>query len=237
MRTRASGRRRSTRVPARGISTVADSGARLEGERALVFEREAEARTDGTRERLLRAAAEVIQESGWGAASVGAIAERAGVAASALYRHFPSKAELFVEVLGAVTRREVAAMQDAADAAESFIERFEAVVATYAGRALRNRRLAWALVYEPVDPLVDAARLAYRRDYRENMAGLLREGIEAGAIPPRDANLAAAAVVGIIAETLVGPLSPIAGDTASEKELVVAIVEFCRQVVGLAARG
>ena len=46
----------------------------------------------GTRARLVRAAAEVIQEGGWGSASVGAIAKRAGVAAGTLYRHFPSKA-------------------------------------------------------------------------------------------------------------------------------------------------
>ncbi len=35
-----------------------------------------ETEAQGTRERLLRAAADVIQEGGWGAASVGAIAER-----------------------------------------------------------------------------------------------------------------------------------------------------------------
>ena len=190
----------------------------------------------GTRERLLRAAAAVIQEGGWGSASVGAIAMRAGVAAGTLYRHFPSKAELFVEVFRAVSQREVAAMRAASTHARSVPERFEAVVATYAGRALRNRRLAWALVYEPVDPLVDAERLAYRRDYRENMARLLREGIEAGAMPPQDADLAAAAVVGVIAETLVGPLSPVAEVTRSEGDIVAAIVSLCRRVVGLSAR-
>jgi len=189
--------------------------------------------TEGTRVRLLRAAAAVIQEGGWGSASVGAIAMRAGVAAGTLYRHFPSKAELFVEVFRAVSQREVAAMRAASAHELSVPERFEAVVATYAGRALRNRRLAWALVYEPVDPLVDAERLAYRRDYRENMAGLLREGIAAGAMPAQDADLAAAAVVGVIAETLVGPLSPVSGVTRSEEEIVAAIVSLCRRVVGL----
>jgi AcrR family transcriptional regulator len=191
---------------------------------------------EGTRERLLRAAATVIQEAGWGSASVGAIAMRAGVAAGTLYRHFASKAELFVEVFRAVSEREMAAMRDASARARGVPERFEAVVATYAGRTLRNRRLAWALVYEPVDPLVDAERLAYRREYRENMARLLREGIAAGAMPPQDADLAAAAVVGVIAETLVGPLSPVAEVTPSEAEIVAAIVALCRRVVGLPVR-
>ena len=57
-----------------------------------------------------------------------------------------------------------------------------------------NRRLAWALVYEPVDPLVDAERLVYRRDYCDRMAGLLRLGVATGELPDQDAPLTAAAL-------------------------------------------
>jgi AcrR family transcriptional regulator len=195
-----------------------------------------DAPAEGTRERLLRAAAEVIRESGWGVASVGAIAERADVAAGTLYRHFASKAELFVEVIRAMSERELAAMHGASARERRGPERFEAVVATYARRALRNRPLAWALVYEPLDPLVDAERLIYRRNYREGMAALLRQGIAAGSIPKQDADLTAAAVVGVIAETLVGPLSPVSNDTHSEDDIVAAIVTLCRRVVGLPAK-
>jgi AcrR family transcriptional regulator len=191
---------------------------------------------EGTRERLLRAATEVIQESGWGAASVGAIAERAGVAAGTLYRHFTSKAELFVEILRAMSRSELAAMHAASRRERDVPSRFEAVVATYARRTLQNRPLAWALVYEPVDPMVDAERLVYRRTYREGMAALLRQGIAAGTIPEQDADLTAAAVVGVIAETLVGPLSPISSDTHTEADIVTTIVTLCRRVVGLPRR-
>jgi AcrR family transcriptional regulator len=190
----------------------------------------------GTRERLLHAALEVIQEGGWGGASVAAIAECAGVAAGTLYRHFASKTELFVEIFRAVSQRELAAMSGASGRAGNVAARFEAVVATYARRALHNRRLAWALVYEPVDPLVDAERLAYRRTYAAHMATLLQKGIDDGTLPAQDADLAAAAVVGVIAETLVGPLSPVAHDTPSEDEIVAAIVAFCRRVVGLDPR-
>ena len=40
-----------------------------------------------TRQRLLRSAQELIEEGGYGAATVIAIADRAGVAAGTLYRH------------------------------------------------------------------------------------------------------------------------------------------------------
>ena len=203
---------------------VAPSGGRAGGE---------DLQGASTRDRLVHAAAAVIQEGGWGSASVGAIAKRAGVAAGTLYRHFPSKAELFLEVFRAVSEHEMVAMRAAQGVVTGIGERFDAIVATYAGRALRNRRLAWALVYEPLDASVDRERLAYRRAYCDGMAALIREGIAAGAIPRQDADLAAAAVVGVIAETLVGPLSPVATASTPEDEMVRAIVTFCRRVIGL----
>ena len=185
-----------------------------------------------TRERLLGAAREVLERGGYATASVVAIAERAGLSAGALYRHFPSKAELFVEVFRVAAEGELTALNTAATRTESYSERLEAVVATYARRALHNRRLAWALVYEPVDPLVDAERLVYRRSYCRSMAALLRRGIAAGEFPEQNPELTAAALVGIIAETLVGPLSPIGGEAVSEAEIVASLLRLCRRAVG-----
>src|SRR5438132_2429785 len=107
-----------------------------------------------TRERLLRAARELIEEGGYGAASVVAIAERAGVAAGTLYRHFSSKEELFVEVFRSVCDREVRAMQSAAQRMPpeaSHVDRLETVLSTFAERALRQPRLALARVAQPAD--------------------------------------------------------------------------------------
>ncbi len=186
-----------------------------------------------TRQRLVDAARELLEEGGYAAASVQAIADRTGVAAGAMYRHFPSKAELFVEVFRDAARRDLAAVEEAASS-QSCIARLEAAVAAHARGALRHRRLAWALLHEPVDPLVDAERLVYRRTYCRNMAGLLRQAIAAGEIPEQNVEFSAAAVVGAIAEALVGPLSPIAGQMTSEEEIVATLVRFCRRSVGAA---
>jgi AcrR family transcriptional regulator len=191
----------------------------------------AEPRRAGTRKRLVQAARQLLEEGGYGAASVQAIADRAGVAAGALYRHFASKAELVVEVFREAAQRDLAAMRAAASSG-GCIERLEAAIATFASRALANRRLAWALVYEPVDPLVDAERLLYRREYCRHMAALLRQGIATGELPRQDAELSAAALVGAIAETLVGPLSPIAEGIAPKKAVIAPLVRFCRRSVG-----
>jgi AcrR family transcriptional regulator len=188
-----------------------------------------------TRERLLRAAQELIEEGGYAAASVAAIAERAGVAAGTLYRHFDSKEDLFVEVFRAVCSGEERAMRAAsADLASArAAERLEEVLATFAERALRNPRLAWALIAEPVDPLVDAERLAYRSRYAAVIAEGLRAGIAAGELPEQNVELTAAALVGGCGEALVGPLSPVASESRpSDAEVVAALRRFVRRAVG-----
>jgi AcrR family transcriptional regulator len=184
-----------------------------------------------TRERLVAAARHLLEEGGYAAASVQAVADHAGVSAGALYRHFASKAELVVEVLRDGAKRDLAAVDEAA-AAGGCIERLEAAVAAHARRALRRRRLAWALLYEPVDPLVDAERLVHRRTYCRHMAGLLRQAIAAGEIPEQNVELSAAAVVGAIAESLVGPLSPLGGQIVAQEDIVATLVRFCRRSVG-----
>ena len=190
-----------------------------------------------TREKLLAAAQDLIEEGGYGAASVIAIAGRAGVAAGTLYRHFPSKEELFVQVFRSVCDRELVAMRAASEAmpaGASHVERLVTVLATFAQRALRRPRLAWALIAEPVDPLVDAERLAYRARYSGLAAQALRAGIAAGELPQQDVAFTAAALVGGCGEALVGPLSPLAGSRPSGAEILPALRMFVRRAVGAA---
>ncbi|HWF35193.1 MAG TPA: TetR/AcrR family transcriptional regulator [Solirubrobacteraceae bacterium] len=191
--------------------------------------------TAGTRERLLRAAQELIEEGGYGAVSVLAIAERAGVAAGTLYRHWPSKGELFAELFRVVCDRELTAMEAAARSApgSSPVEAIQAVLITFAERALRNPRLAWALIAEPVDPLVDAERIAYRREYARRLVDGLRAAIAGGEIPDQDVELTAAALVGGVGEALVGPLSLVAGPPAPPTgEITEALRAFVARAVG-----
>jgi AcrR family transcriptional regulator len=188
----------------------------------------------GTRDRLLHAAHELVEEGGYAEASVAAVAERAGVATGTLYRHWPSKGELFAELFRSVCDREVAAMEaaGAALAGRPAATRVEGVLATFAERALRNPRLAWALIAEPVDPLVAAERLAYRREYARRLVDGLRDAIAAGELPAQDVELTAATLVGGVGEALVGPVSPLAGATPDLDEIVSALRTFARRAVG-----
>jgi AcrR family transcriptional regulator len=187
---------------------------------------------EDTRTRLLRAGIEVLEAGGYAAASVAAIAKRADVATGTLYRHFPSKADLFVELFRAIGDAELVAMADAAATTRSAADELDAVIATFAGRALSRPRLAWALVYEPLDASVDAERLRYRRRYADRLAQFLRERVECGELPDQDPDTTAAALIGGIVEALVSPLSPVAGGNADPDAVIVALTAFCRRAVG-----
>jgi len=189
----------------------------------------------GTRERLLRAARQLIDEGGYGATSVLAIAERAGVASGTLYRHFASKEDLFVELFRDVCDHEdraIAAALNGLGQGPPATDVVEQIVGTFAQRALRNRRLAWALLAEPVDPRVDAERLAYRARSTERIEAVLQRGIDAGEIPEQNVSLTAAAVVGACGEVLVGPLSPLGDGQPGAEEVVTSLRAFVRRAVG-----
>jgi len=192
-------------------------------------------RGSATRERLLNAAAELLEEGGYAAATVAAITARSDVAAGALYRHFSSKAELFVEVFRTAAERELAALYEATAGTGTVVEKLEAIVREFTQSALDKPRLAWALGYEPVDPLVDAERLTYRRTYRRRLAELLRVGVASGELPEQEIELTAASLIGAISEALASPLSPVRDVDVSAEEIVSSLSTFCRRAVGAGA--
>ena len=73
-----------------------------------------EARRAETRERIVSAALDQLAEGGYASASVQAVASRAGVATGSVYRHFPSKADLFTEVFRRASQREIDVMHEVA---------------------------------------------------------------------------------------------------------------------------
>jgi AcrR family transcriptional regulator len=142
-----------------------------------------------------------------------------------------------VEVFRLVCAGEERAMETAAAALgpdAGAVARLEAVLLTFARRALRNRRQAWALLAEPVDPLVDVERLAYRSRYARLVAVGLADGIRSGELPEQDVALTAAALIGGCGEALVGPLSPVAGGGPEPEEIIAGLRTFVRRAVGAA---
>lgn len=183
------------------------------------------------RDRILQAVRAVVDEVGFHGAQVATVAEAAGVATGTVYRHFPSKGELFAEALALNAQHEVDVVAAVAQADGAPSARLADALRVFARRAVRARRLAWAMIAEPAEPEVDAARLTYRRAFSDVFERLIREGIAQDEFPPQNAQASAACLMGALSEGLIGPLAPEAGSLPDTRALIEQITAFCLQAV------
>jgi AcrR family transcriptional regulator len=181
----------------------------------------------------LAAAAALAAEAGINAVQIAPVAERAGIAAGTVYRYFPSKTDLVAALVATVSQREIGAMRRAADAAPGPLSAIAAAVTTFAARALREPRLAFALLVEPVDADADPARLEYRKALCVELARRLQAAIAARALPEQDVAVTAPALLGAIMEGLVGPLATPAQDDAKMRDAVQTLTLFVLRAAGV----
>jgi AcrR family transcriptional regulator len=198
-------------------------------------------RTDNVRRKLaarhqaiLAAARALASEGGIAAVQIAPVAERAGIAAGTVYRYFTSKTDLVTELVNELAQSEIAALNKAAEAAPGPLSALAAAVAAFGARALATRRLAFALIAEPVEREADAARVKYRKSLAGAFEIRIRAAVAAGHLPAQDAAASAQAVVGALIEGLIGPLAPQSGDDpAKQRATVQALTLFALRALGV----
>jgi AcrR family transcriptional regulator len=185
------------------------------------------------RECIMRAARRLIARGGFRAAQITAVAATAGVSTGSIYRYFPSKATLFIEVLNAAVAHEIEVLQQFADSGGGARARLQRAVESFARRALEGRNLAYAFIAEPIDAEVDSERLRCRRRFAAVFAQLLRAGVGSGEFPAQDIEVGAACLVGAFTEALITVIAPGAKPTPprARARLVAAISGFCLRAV------
>ena len=106
---------------------------------------------------ILDAALEVFAEEGYRAASIDQIAGVAGISKALIYEHFPSKAELHVDLIR-VQAADLFERLAASAGEEPGPARLESGLAAYFG-FVEERRDAWRLLFrEPSDPRIAEIR-------------------------------------------------------------------------------
>lgn len=159
-------------------------------------------KSETRRQALLQAAAAVFQETGFERASMSEICLRVGYSKATLYSYFPSKEELFFEVVIEATEAEFQATHEALDptladitqALEGFGQRL--LLLLYSPQVQAVRRLVVA----------EAGRSELGRKCYElgpvrsaaEVAGFLRQAMELGKLRPADPRLAALHLKGLL---------------------------------------
>jgi AcrR family transcriptional regulator len=181
---------------------------------------------------ILRAARSVVMDGGFGALQMNAVAAAADIAVGTIYRYYASRAELCAAIVSVVSQREVDVLSGIAAAEGSPTQKIRDAVGTFAARAMRGRRLAYGLIFEPIDPEVESTRLKYRRAIAQVFGGIIREGIAAGEFRDQDVDIASACVVGGFMEGLIGSLAPDTGGAkARADEIAREIADLCLAAV------
>lgn len=191
-------------------------------------------RLAGTRESILRGATEVLSESGYAGCTMSAVGARAGVGTGTIYRFFAGKGELFAEVFAYVSSRELDRAREAAMAVvdgpgeRRTAAAIVAAVDTFCRRAFASPRLAYALIAEPVDPLVEAQRLEFYAGHADVYAAMITDGIAAGELVQQDPRTTGAAIVGAVSGALIAPLAR--GDV--DHTVIDALRAFVERALG-----
>ncbi|MFI7009501.1 TetR/AcrR family transcriptional regulator [Streptomyces sp. NPDC050145] len=120
----------------------------------------------------LRAARELLEEDGSAGLSLRAVARRAGVSATAPYRHFADR-EALVSAVAAQGYVELAESLAAAHPAPSSPDELAAVAVAYVRFALDHPALFRAMFAEPCDP-ADAERAAATAAITEYVHAIVR---------------------------------------------------------------
>ncbi|KRG45141.1 AcrR family transcriptional regulator [Stenotrophomonas pictorum JCM 9942] len=191
-----------------------------------------EKRLAGNREAILAAARRLVAAGGYRNAPITAVAAEAGVSTGLIYRHFPSKAELFVEVLTAAVEHELEILEAIADEPLPAAQRLQRAVASFVRRAMAGPGLAYAFIAEPVDPDVEAERIRCRRLFGDVFKRILEDGVRSGELPAQDLDVSAACIVGAFTEALVGPTAPSREGLRDGEHLVTAISALCLRAAG-----
>jgi AcrR family transcriptional regulator len=181
---------------------------------------------------ILRAARTVVMDGGFAALQMNAVAAAAGIAVGTIYRYYASRAALCAAIVSAVSQREVDVLAAIADAEGSASQKIRDAVKTFVARAIRGRRLAYGLIFEPIDPEVESTRLKYRRDIARVFERIILEGIATGEFRGQTVELSATCVVGAFMEGLVGVLAPdVSGMKTHDDAFAHAIAELCLAAV------
>jgi len=186
---------------------------------------------------ILRAARSVVMDGGFQELQMNAVAAAAGTAVGTLYRYFPSRAELCAAIVSTVSQREVDVLSGIAIAEGEPSQKVRDAVRAFVLRAMRGRRLAYGLIFEPIDPEVESTRLKYRHAIARVFETIIKEGIATGEFRELDVEVAGACLVGAFMEGLISVLAPgAAGVPTRPDEFADSIADLCLAAVAKPGR-
>lgn len=151
------------------------------------------------RDRLLRIALDAFARLGYGATSLGTVAERSGLRRASLYHHFPTKEAMYQAVLDEVVsdlRKLVLTARLQSGKFEERLDRLGELVTDYLGRQPSAARLLLRELVEGRHYLFGAGQQRVRLAF-DVIESFLNAGMREGVFRRQDARQLAMSIVGL----------------------------------------
>jgi AcrR family transcriptional regulator len=140
---------------------------------------------DQRRKQILKCAVKIFAQSNYRAAKVADLADAAGVSEALIYRFFPSKKAIFLEILQHMSRRIIASWQDALDKEEDATRALRDMGIGYYDRMQRHPdelRVQFQAISEVSDRDIASRLRQDHEDYMRFIAQVLKKGIRQGTV-------------------------------------------------------
>lgn len=139
-------------------------------------------RSEKTRLAILEATADLLEEGGLGAATIEAIAARAGVSKVTIYKWWPTRGSVAIDAIFHRYRQTID-FPDTGDVAKDLTSQMLIMVAAFRGRT--GEIMAELIGQAQSDPvLAETLRTGWLQPRREVSSAVIRRGIDRGQIRP-----------------------------------------------------
>ncbi len=153
-----------------------------------------------SRQAVLAAAQQLIQEQGYAGLSMRELARRSGLAKATIYHHFQDKRDVLLSVFEHDIRTVAERIAEAAATPGSHAQRLRAVIAAYFAIQVERRMVILNAIRETVglEDQIWAIIRAHRDDLLRPIMSILQDAIAAGVARPVNVELAVMALFGMI---------------------------------------
>ncbi|MBC8205139.1 TetR/AcrR family transcriptional regulator [bacterium] len=151
-----------------------------------------------SRENIFSAALELFSRQGFYRTTVSQIAKRAGLSDGAIYRHFPGKYELAAEIYSEVMTGLIETFKSIRLSGADFTGKIEAVIELLFQTADEHPQKINFIFFLKHSEFLSSQQMRMIQQISEEIAAVIREGIDNDEIIPVDPRLGAAMIIGSI---------------------------------------
>jgi TetR/AcrR family transcriptional regulator len=140
---------------------------------------------DERRPQILKSAVRVFARSNYRAATIADIAAEAGISEALIYKFFPSKKAIFLEILRHMSERIVSAWQDEQEREEDALRALRNMGMEYYNRMIRHPdelRVQFQAISEVSDKAIAEQLREDHRNYMDSITKVLKRGIRQGTV-------------------------------------------------------